>query len=91
MKRTPILLTAGALAALMTAGLLTGCGGSGKNGSSGDDNKLYVYNWGEYIDESVIDDFEKETGIQVVYDVLDRKSTRLNSSHVSESRMPSSA
>ena len=51
MKRTPILLTAGALAALMTAGLLTGCGGSGKNGSSGDDNKLYVYNWGEYIDE----------------------------------------
>lgn len=30
MKRTPILLTAGALAALMTAGLLTGCGGSGK-------------------------------------------------------------
>lgn len=49
----------------MTAGLLTGCGGSGKNGSSGDDNKLYVYNWGEYIDESVIDDFEKETGIQV--------------------------
>ena len=43
MKRTPILLTAGALAALMTAGLLTSCGGSGKNGSSGDDNKLYVY------------------------------------------------
>ena len=71
MKRTPILLTAGALAALMTAGLLTGCGGSGKNGSSGDDNKLYVYNWGEYIDESVIDDFEKETGIQVVYDVFE--------------------
>ena len=25
------------------------------------------------------------------YDVIDRKSTRLNSSHVSESRMPSSA
>ena len=71
MKRTPILLTAGALAALMTAGLLTSCGGSGKNGSSGDDNKLYVYNWGEYIDESVIDDFEKETGIQVVYDVFE--------------------
>ena len=49
----------------MTAGLLTGCGGSGKNGSSGDDNKLYVYNWGEYIDESVIERLEKETGIQV--------------------------
>ena len=32
---------------------------------------FYVYNWGEYIDESVIDDFEKETGIQVVYDVFE--------------------
>ena len=31
-----------------------------------------------------------ETGIKVI-DLLDRKSTRLNSSHVSESRMPSSA
>ena len=27
----------------------------------------------------------------MVHDTLDRKSTRLNSSHVSESRMPSSA
>ena len=71
MKRTPILLTAGALAALMTAGLLTGCGGSGKNGSSGDDNKLYVYNWGEYIDESVIEQFEEETGISVIYDLFE--------------------
>ena len=30
-------------------------------------------------------------GSKVVYSVLDRKSTRLNSSHSGESRMPSSA
>ena len=45
-------LCSAAAAVLIAAIALTGCGGSGKNGSSGDDNKLYVYNWGEYIDES---------------------------------------
>lgn len=33
--------------------------------------KLYVYNWGEYIDPSLIKKFEKETGIQVVYETFD--------------------
>ena len=31
-------------------------------------NKLYVYNWGEYIDPAVLEIFEEETGIQVIYD-----------------------
>lgn len=30
---------------------------------------VYVYNWGEYIDESVLKDFEKETGIKVIYEL----------------------
>ena len=30
-----------------------------------------VYNWSDYIDESVLSDFQKETGIRVVYDVFD--------------------
>lgn len=30
-----------------------------------------VYNWSDYIDESILADFEKETGIKVVYDVFD--------------------
>jgi putrescine transport system substrate-binding protein len=30
-----------------------------------------VYNWSDYIDESIISDFTKETGIKVVYDVYD--------------------
>jgi len=30
-----------------------------------------VFNWSDYIDESILEDFEKETGIRVVYDVFD--------------------
>ena len=30
-----------------------------------------VYNWSDYIDKSIIEDFTKETGIKVVYDVFD--------------------
>lgn len=45
---------------------LTGCGE--ENSTKGE--KLYVYNWGEYIDESVISDFEKETGIKVIYETF---------------------
>ena len=29
-----------------------------------------VYNWGEYIDEDVIGEFEEETGIKVIYDTF---------------------
>lgn len=36
-----------------------------------DENTLYVYNWGLYIDDETIADFEKETGIKVVYDMFD--------------------
>ena len=42
--------------------LLTGC-----SGNTGDKGVVNVYNWGEYIDESIFDDFEKQTGITVNY------------------------
>lgn len=32
---------------------------------------VHVYNWSDYIDESVLEDFTKETGIKVIYDVFD--------------------
>lgn len=32
---------------------------------------VHVYNWSDYIDESVLEEFTKETGIKVVYDVFD--------------------
>ncbi|MGB4378942.1 MAG: ABC transporter substrate-binding protein [Limnochordia bacterium] len=31
---------------------------------------LYVYNWGDYIDESVLDRFEEEYNVRVVYDTF---------------------
>ncbi len=34
-------------------------------------NEVRVYNWSDYIDYSVIDDFETSTGVNVIYDVLD--------------------
>jgi putrescine transport system substrate-binding protein len=33
--------------------------------------EVRVYNWSDYIDESILKDFEQETGIKVVYDVFD--------------------
>ena len=60
--------------------LLSGCGASGNTGTYGTDSaasgsadggELYVYNWGEYIDEDVISQFEEETGITVVYDLFE--------------------
>lgn len=44
---------------------LAACGG----GSGG--NVVNVYNWGEYIDESIFDDFEAQTGIHVNYQTYD--------------------
>ncbi|MBX3576489.1 MAG: polyamine ABC transporter substrate-binding protein [Rhizobiaceae bacterium] len=35
------------------------------------DKVVNVYNWSDYIDDSIIADFTKETGIKVVYDVFD--------------------
>ena len=76
-KRVFAISIAGLTAA---SALLSGCGASGNTGASGTDSaasgsadgsKLYVYNWGEYIDEDVISQFEEETGITVVYDLFE--------------------
>lgn len=40
-----------------------------------EDKVVNVYNWSDYIDKSVLDDFTKETGIKVVYDVYDSNET----------------
>src|ERR1700719_4101376 len=67
-------------AVLMLA--LTACGGkpaesggakpaaSGVTGVDGE-RLVNVYNWSDYIDPSVLKDFETETGIKVNYDVFD--------------------
>ncbi len=35
------------------------------------DRQVRVYNWSDYIDDTILADFTKETGIKVVYDVFD--------------------
>lgn len=50
------------LSLVFVIGIVTvGCGGSSKP-------SINVYNWGDYIDKSVLKDFEKEYGIKVIYD-----------------------
>ena len=76
-KRVFAISMAGLTAA---SALLSGCGASGNAAASvtdsaasgsADGGELYVYNWGEYIDEDVISQFEEETGITVVYDLFE--------------------
>ncbi|MCM1386351.1 MAG: ABC transporter substrate-binding protein [Bacillus sp. (in: Bacteria)] len=54
----------------MTALLLGGCGAA-KN----ENDTVIVYNWGEYVDPETLTLFEKETGIQVVYDEFETNET----------------
>lgn len=60
-------IVSGLIFAAAAAVLLTGC----KSAVKEDANELYVYNWGEYIDEDVITRFEEETGIKVIYDLFE--------------------
>ena len=59
MKKIVIALIA---VSLLMASAATGCGK--RAGSAGEVN---VYNWGEYIDEGIFRDFERETGIKINY------------------------
>lgn len=70
MKKKIAVPLAAAAASLLSASLLTGCGASSSDGGK-EENVLNVYNWGEYIDEEVITQFEDETGIKVVYDMFE--------------------
>lgn len=47
----------------MMAAIVVGCSSSSKE-------TLTVYNWGDYIDESVLKEFEKEFGVKVIYDTF---------------------
>lgn len=60
------------LAATMGAAL-SACG----KGSSDPNKELYVYNWGEYIDQELISQFEQETGIHVIYDTFETNEEML--------------
>jgi putrescine transport system substrate-binding protein len=56
--------------------VLLACGGCSRPAAhvpaaASDEKVLNVYNWSDYIQPSVIADFERETGIHVNYDVFD--------------------
>ncbi len=60
MKRAlglPVLLVLAAL-------VLAACGGGGGAGEGG--GTLYLYNWGDYIDPELVEEFQAEAGVQVV-------------------------
>lgn len=65
-KYTAVLLTV----ILITMLLVSGCSKSPKKAA-----EVNVYNWGEYIDESIFADFEKETGIKVNYSTFSSNET----------------
>ncbi len=56
MKKTPFMSLAASLA------LAAGMAGA---------EEVRVYNWSDYIDESLLEKFEQETGIDLIYDVFD--------------------
>lgn len=80
MKKALCLITG---LALLT-GMLTGCGS--------DKPTLKVYSWGEYIDTSLLRDFEKEYNCKVIYETFDSNEsmyTKIQSGEAYDVLVPS--
>ncbi|MBR3035901.1 MAG: ABC transporter substrate-binding protein [Lachnospiraceae bacterium] len=56
--------------AAVTAFGLCACSSGDSDDQPPGANVVRIYNWGEYIDEDVIGEFEEETGIKVIYDTF---------------------
>ena len=69
MKKRVCSIMAVAAVAALSAVTMSGCGKSAEK--AGGAGEVYVYNWGEYIDEDVKAEFEEETGIKVIYDMFE--------------------
>jgi putrescine transport system substrate-binding protein len=67
------------LLAVVVTGAVTGaCGTSAHtsgNGKPAEEKVLYVYNWADYIGKHTLADFERTTGIKVIYDTYDADET----------------
>ena len=64
MKKFTITLLAAILLLTGCVFSVTGCGTAGANG------EVNVFNWGEYIDEDLLGEFEDQTGIKVNYSTV---------------------
>lgn len=60
-----------ALALALTLALLAACGNQGAGGAAGGETTLYLYNWGDYIDPSLLEQFTEESGVTVVVDTFE--------------------
>jgi len=58
-----------AMALILCAALLAGCGPNSDGEGPESDVTLNVYNWGEYMDPDILTQFEEETGIHINYEV----------------------
>ena len=47
----------------------------GASGASAADNRLFLYNWADFIGTGTLERFEQRTGIKVVYDTYDAEET----------------
>jgi putrescine transport system substrate-binding protein len=47
----------------------------GVESAAAEEKRLFIYNWTDFIGRDTIAEFEKETGIKVVYDVYDSEET----------------
>jgi len=64
------------LLGVIVAAALSGSCGSGMHPPGASEEKLlYVYNWADYIGKTTLADFERATGIKVVYDTYDADET----------------
>jgi putrescine transport system substrate-binding protein len=74
------------LALSVVVSMLVACGGGGdkaapgakadaKADGKGGERVVNMYNWSDYIAEDTIPNFTKQTGIKVVYDVMDANET----------------
>jgi putrescine transport system substrate-binding protein len=62
-------------AGLIALSLCAASGGTGAAAAAGEEKRVYVYNWADFIGHDTIADFEKLTGIKVTYDVYDSEET----------------
>ncbi len=71
MKKHPFLRLLALAAAFALAIFSAGCDSIGDDEEAGGEDTLYIYSWGDYLDEDVLTQFEEETGIHVVLDTYD--------------------
>ena len=84
-KRKLLLIVLLAFTAVTALSLLTACDpeGEGGTGGSGGQDELYIYNWEDYIDTGLLDDFaayyKEQTGrsLDITYTTFDTNETML--------------